>query len=142
MAFNATNPYQQNYAAYPMQQSFQQPNYTQQYFPQQTQGGFACRPVTSKEEALAAQTDFMAAGTVMPDLGHGMIYLKRFNPNTGLSDWAEFALVSDAAAPPNDYGNILRGFGEQLNGLTTRFDELSEKLEQWRPKAKKGSDAE
>lgn len=52
--------------------------------------GFACRPVTSREEAVAVQVDFYGPGTIMPDLSHGMIYLKRFNPNTGASDFLDF----------------------------------------------------
>lgn len=59
---------------------------------QQAQQCYACRPVTSREEAVAAQIDFMGPGTIMPDLGHGMIYLKRFNPNTGSSDFLPFVL--------------------------------------------------
>ncbi len=141
MAYPNNGFYAQNtgYPAYP-----QQPRYEQQYVPfQQTaQPGFICRPVTSREEAVAVPADFTAAGTVMPDLGHGMIYLKRFNPNTGLSDWAEFTLVTPNEAAPTDYTDTLRGFGEQLTGLATRLDEMSEKLEQWRPKTKKGSGEE
>ena len=60
----------------------------------QNQQSFSCRPVTSREEAVAAQIDFMGPGTIMPDLGHGMIYLKRFNPNTGSSDFLLFTLQS------------------------------------------------
>ena len=55
--------------------------------------GFVCRPVASREEAVAAQTDFFGPGILMPDLGHGMIYLKRFNQTTGASDLLEFAYV-------------------------------------------------
>lgn len=84
-------------------------NPTQTYMPQQqnvqTQQmaqAFTCHPVTSREEAVAAQTDYFSAGLVMPDLGHDTIYLKRFNPQTGASDFSEFRLVAgekDQAAP-------------------------------------------
>ena len=62
--------------------------------PQQAQqpAAFITRPVTSREEAVAIPVDFMAAGTLMPDLGHGMIHLKRFNQNTGASDFFTFVL--------------------------------------------------
>ena len=53
-------------------------------------GGYICRPVTCREEAVAAQVDYFSAGLVMLDLAHGMIYVKRYNSNTGLSDWGEF----------------------------------------------------
>ena len=54
--------------------------------------GFIVRPVTSREEAVAAQVDFFGPGTLMPDLAHGTIYLKRFNQNTGSSDMFVFSV--------------------------------------------------
>lgn len=74
-----------NYQPYTRQQS--QPMQPMQA-PQNS--GYTCRPVTCREEAVAAQTDYFSAGLVMPDLSHGVIYLKRFNPNTGSSDFGEF----------------------------------------------------
>lgn len=71
------------------QQNVQQP---QMQAPQMAQA-FACHPVTSREEAVAAQTDYFSAGLIMPDLSKGMIYLKRFNAGTGSSDFFEFRLV-------------------------------------------------
>ena len=85
------NSYYQPYGTYigtnypqPQQQTMQ----AQQ--PAQTTGGYICRPVTCREEAVAAQVDYFSAGLVMLDLAHGMIYVKRYNSNTGLSDWGEF----------------------------------------------------
>ena len=88
MAYPNYNPYQP-YIPY------QQPNYQPQQS-MQAQANFSCRPVTSREEALAMQTDFLSAGMIMPDLAHGVIYLKRFNPNTGASDLMEFAFRQPA----------------------------------------------
>jgi len=62
-------------------------------------GGFLVQPVTSREEALAVIADPMAAGVLMPDLGHGVIYLKRFNSQTGASDFGEFALTAPRQEP-------------------------------------------
>ena len=87
MAYPNYNPYQP-YSPYP-QSSYPQP---------QQQASFSCRPVTSREEALAVQTDFMSAGTILPDLAHGTIYLKRFNPNTGASDLMEFVFHQPSEA--------------------------------------------
>lgn len=99
MAYNFgynTNPY---YSGYNPQ--IQQPQ-PQQTAPQpQVQSGFICRPVTSREEALATPCDFMAAGVIMPDMAHGMIYLKRFNSQTGASDFADFA-YTPPTAPAKD----------------------------------------
>lgn len=109
----------------------------------QPQTGFLCRPVTSKEEALAVQVDYLSAGTIMPDLGHGMMYLKRFDSNTGLSNMFEFALVQPqsadvpqeqpSAAMP-DYSDTFRTFGEQLGSVSDRIDELALKLDQLKAK--------
>ncbi len=60
--------------------------------PQQT---FSVRPVASREEAMAIPSEFFGPGVVMPCLGQGVIFLKRFNQNTGLSDLLEFVY-----APP------------------------------------------
>lgn len=94
------NPY--GYQGGPVGQS-QQPFLPQQNQPQMGQG-FACRAVTSREEAVAVQVDFLSAGTVMPDLGHGMIYLKKFNPATGACDFATFVVQQpEQAAPVPEY---------------------------------------
>lgn len=113
------------------------------------QTGFLCRPVTSKEEALAVQVDYLSAGTIMPDLGHGMMYLKRFDSNTGLSNMFEFALIQpqpnegQQEQPPAvmpDYSDTFRSFGEQLGSVSDRIDELALKLDQLKakPPAAKG----
>lgn len=60
---------------------------------------FAVQPVTRKEEALAVIADPLSPGVLMPDLDHGLIYVKRFNPSTGTSDFAEFTLAAPSAAP-------------------------------------------
>lgn len=61
--------------------------------------GFSVQPVTSREEALAVIADPLSSGVLLPDLGHGVIYVKRFNSNTGASDFGEFAFVQPKAAP-------------------------------------------
>ena len=63
-------------------------------------GGFNVQPVSSREEALAVIADPLSAGVLLPDLGHGVIYIKKFNPNTGASDFGEFAFVPPKAAEP------------------------------------------
>lgn len=74
------------------------PQSAQTAFNGQMQGGFAVQPVTSREEALAVIADPMSPGVILPDLGHGVIYVKRFNPNTGASDFGEFAFVQTQQA--------------------------------------------
>ena len=71
------------------------PQQPQQPSMQTQQNGYTCRPVTSREEAVAVQTDYFSPGTIMPDLGHGMVYIKRFNQNTGSSDFLSFRYEQD-----------------------------------------------
>lgn len=65
----------------------------------QNQGCFSVQPVTSREEALAVIADPMSPGVLLPDLAHGAVYIKRFNSNTGASDFGEFRLAQPEAAP-------------------------------------------
>ena len=71
--------------------------------PAAQQANYLCRPVTSREEAVAVQADFFSLGTVMPDLAHGTIYLKRINQQTGGADFFEFVLRQPEAEPQPDY---------------------------------------
>jgi hypothetical protein len=73
---------------------------------------FNCRPVASKEEAQAVQVDFFGPGTLMPDLGHGVVYLKRFNQNTGACDIFEFTAQQTKEPETVRYATI-----EDLNAL-------------------------
>lgn len=115
-------PYQPNY----------QPPIPQQQNPAQSP---ICRPVTSKEEAMGVPVDFMGALMVFPDLGHGKIYLKRFNANTGSADFLEFvpAQVAEETPPVDPFAAL----HEQLS-------ELSQKIDQLRPvkRGKVNDDAE
>ena len=96
MAFYPTyQPQPQQFGGY-----YPQPQQVQN---QPMQEAFACRPVTSREEAVASPADFMRP-LIMPDLAHGMVYIKRFNPSTGASDILDFAQRSgDNAASALDY---------------------------------------
>ena len=77
---------------------------------------FNCRPVTSKEEAQAVQVDFFGPGTLMPDLAHGVVYLKRFNQQTGACDIYEFVERQHKDERPVQYATI-----EDLNPLRDEF---------------------
>lgn len=66
---------------------------------QTQQPGYSVRPVASREEAVAAQTEFLGLGTLMPDLAHGVIYLKRFNQTNGTSELFGFRLSEPEKQP-------------------------------------------
>lgn len=114
-----------SYGAYP--NSFQAPyapaqSASIQNVPQPANNGFSCRPVTSKEEAMAVQVDFFGPGTVMPDIGHGVIYLKRFNSNTGSCDIFEFVAQVPKEAEPVQYATK-----DDIALLRSEIDKLKEK---------------
>lgn len=84
------------------------------------QQGFSVRPVASREEAMAIQTDFFGPGILMPCLGQGVVFLKRFNQNTGASDLLEF--VYAPPQPPRQEAefvpmDLFRQLVEKVNQL-------------------------
>lgn len=84
------------------------------------QNGFICRPVTSRLEAEAVQVDFLGPGTIMPDLAHGTIYLKRFNSNTGASDFIVFEVQQPAPEPaPVQYATL-----DDIKSIRTEIEAL------------------
>lgn len=121
---NGYMPY--NYPMYnPMQRmDLPQASAVPQQAQQTVQPGFICRPVTSKEEALGVQTDFFSPGTLMPDLAHDVVYLKRFNQNTGSSDFLAFALQQDAPKQEPAYASM-----QDLQELQDRIDQMRADLD-------------
>ena len=111
----------QNVQGYQQNQVCQQ---GQNYMIQQNNSGYICRPVTGREEAIAMQVDFLGPGTLMPDFPHGIIYFKRFNPNTGAADFAEFRLAPPQPEPKPAQGVTMDDF----NALVDRVKKL-EKME-------------
>lgn len=90
------------------------------------QQGYRVQPVTCREEALAVQTDFLGPGTILPCLGSGTIYLKRFNPNTGASDLMEFAYVQPQPVQvPVEYAPM-----SALQQLTQRVEQIEKGVTQ------------
>lgn len=113
------------YGYSPQQTYFTQPQPQQMAQPMQ-QPAFTCRPVGSREEAVAAQTDYFSAGLVMPDLSHGVIYLKRFNQQTGASDFFEFKLAQPEAKSEVQYVTVAE-FEKFQKELSRRFGGKTEK---------------
>ena len=81
--------YSQNY---PQMGAYQQ---QMQYMPQQQMPMLSGRMVTGREEALGVQVDFNSGITVCPDLGHGVVYVKVFDRNTGTAPLLEFRRADD-----------------------------------------------
>lgn len=89
-AYNPVTPFAAP-QVYQPQQTTQQPSQAiQAQGSVNTQPAFFCRPVASREEALGVPVDFMGAPMFFPDLAHNVVYMKRFNTNTGAADVFEF----------------------------------------------------
>lgn len=88
------NSYQPPQSAFPYQPTNYLPQQQNVAQSQQTAPqSFSVRPVASREEAMAIPSEFFGPGVLMPCLGQGTIFLKRFNTNTGSSDLLEFVYV-------------------------------------------------
>lgn len=95
------------------------------------QTGYLCRPVTSREEAVAAETSYFSPGTLMPDLAHEVVYLKRFNPNSGGSDFFTYVLKEDEPEPKIEYAStddVLR-LREIIDSLRDEIETLKKPAE-------------
>lgn len=110
----------------PMNQPMNQP--VQQQTTPATQSNFYCRPVASREEALAVPVDFMGSPMFFPDLAHNVVYMKRFNTNTGAADLFEFHgqqvkeqnTPAEAFAPLEDFMDLK----DALDQLRVEVDKL------------------
>ena len=89
-----------NYQQNPMYGGFQQPqqmfqqqrmDFLQSMQPQQ-QSGIQARPVTGREEAVAA-TVFPGTPMLFLDRANGAVYYKAIDPNTGAGEFVDFAIV-------------------------------------------------
>lgn len=91
-----------------------------------TQSNFICRPVASKEEALGVPVDFMGAPMFFPDLAHGVIYMKRFNTNTGAADVFEFhGQQAQTQAPASSFAPL-----DEFNAMKQTIAQLQAEIDQ------------
>ena len=113
------NQYQPMNQPVPAQTAQQQPQ-------QNVQSNFYCRPVASKEEALGVPVDFMGAPMFFPDLAHNVVYMKRFNTNTGSADVFEFHGTQQEA--PKDMAPAFAPLDEFMSMKDT-IAQLTEEIE-------------
>lgn len=114
--------YYQPAQGYQMNQSMNQPMMNQ---PQAQQTNFVCRPVASKEEALGVPVDFMGSPMFFPDLAHNVIYVKRFNTNTGAADVFEFHGEQEQAVPAPSFAPL-----DEFNAMKDAIVRLQNEVEQ------------
>lgn len=87
---------------------------------------FVCRPVASKEEVLAFPADFMGTPQFFPDLGHGVVYMKRFNTQTGAADTLEFKVEKPQENDAIAFASVqdLADLRDALDNLRTEVEKL------------------
>ncbi len=114
--FPPYNPYQQMMPG--AQQMMTQMPQQMMPAPQMQQGGLSpmSRPVSGKEEAMAAAADFSGAMMLFPDIAHGRVYLKRWNMQTGAADFLEFAPVVEQRPVQTEYVSV-QAFQMELEKL-------------------------
>lgn len=111
------NQYQPMNQPVPAQAAQQQPQ-------QNVQSNFYCRPVASREEALAVPVDFMGAPMFFPDLAHNVVYMKRFNTNTGAADLFEFRGQQEQSPPAPSFAPL-----DEFNAMKDTIDQLKAEVE-------------
>lgn len=115
-----------------------QPYFQQMYQPQQMpqiqpaqapvsqNPGLLGRMVTSKEEALGVPVDFSGSPMVFPDLAHGVIYIKQFNPGTGAADLREFRISDEKLQEAPTFATV--------GDLEALREEIHKEIEGLKPK--------
>lgn len=96
--------YQPDQNAMATRQALTQP--AQNQWSNNGQAVFPCVPVMSRAEAERAEINCFGPGLIMTNLGQGMVYLKRFNPQKGEVEVLDFAFVPPPpppAPPPANY---------------------------------------
>lgn len=123
--FPPYNPYQQQMMG--MQQMMPQMPAQVPVAPQMQQGGLSpmSRPVSGKEEAMAAAADFSGAMMLFPDIAHGRVYLKRWNMQTGAADFLEFAPVTEQRPVQTEYVSV-QTFQTELEKLRSEIASMKE----------------
>lgn len=98
-----------------------------------SQPGFLCRPVASKSEAQAVPTDFQGNVLVMLDFANGAIYTKALDPATGSAQFVTYQRVTEQPTVETvvspDYSAMFTEVGERLDKISTRMEELFERLD-------------
>lgn len=113
----------------PMQGQMNQPMQVNQPAQQSqavaAQSNFVCRPVASREEALGVPVDFMGNPMFFPDLAHGVIYMKRFNTNTGAADVFEFHGQQEQRSQAPSFAPL-----DEFNAMKETIQRLQGEIEQ------------
>lgn len=81
--------------------------------------------VHSREEASSQQVDFQGTPLIMPDWGHGVIYIKQFNQMTGDAPVTEIPIPGYQKA---DGATLAYATQEDMQKIWGKLNELTELL--------------
>lgn len=132
------NPYgyqQPQYQMPPQAPQFQPNPAPQMMAPPMSQNrpNYICYPVGSFDEAKASRVEAFDPPHIMIDSSHGYIYYKKFNQQTGGSDFEKFKWepsnqqVQEKQAP--DYEALVQSFSTRLDGVDEKLTNLLDILE-------------
>ena len=130
-----------NYQTQPMYGGYQQPqqmyqqsrmDFLQSMQPQQS--GIQARPVTGREEAVAA-TVFPGTPMLFLDRVHGAVYYKAVDPNTNSVEFVDFFVAQPAPPPAPPQYVTVEMFDQWRNEIEGRFPAPAQRKT-------KGADAE
>lgn len=107
--------------------------------PAPIQNGFSCRPVTSKEEAVAFQIPFDGSTTYFVNTANGEIYAKAYNFSNGSAPIETYVKKAPAeqtvqTAPTiPDYSPMFNELGKRLDYVAGQVNEIMGRLEPPKP---------
>lgn len=108
----------------------------------QTQGiSPMSRPVTSKEEAMGIAADFSGAPMIFPDMAHNVIFVKRWDYQTGSAVFMEYAPKDTPPPPPEGAAESYVTQGD-FKELMERLDEIESDIDRLKRKGAKKNDDE
>ena len=98
------------------------------YMPQQQQELFLIRSVGSPEEAVATPVDYFKP-TIIMGLNHGMIYFKKFNPETGETVFDAYkkapeALKAQQYVTMEQFDQFNQQFDQFKNAVAQAFNQM------------------
>lgn len=104
---------------------------------QPQQGGLQARPVTGREEAVAA-TVFPGNPMLFLDRANGAVYYKAVDPQTGAAEFVDFAIVPHVQAQPAPQYATLA----DVEAIRAEMMQIREMIPSSTTRRTKGADAE
>ena len=118
------NQMEQMYPQYNNQMMYNNQYQGNQQLPQSNSNSLKGRPVTSIEEAKAAQIDFDGSVFFFPDIANGKIYTKQINLN-GIAEIKEYKTenvpVKEEQAESKDYLGMIEDLQDQIDEIKKKM---------------------